>query len=63
MVVFHFRFSCARHGSWDVVWVSDVSFISYGRMDKELRGFIADKKFNRHFQSYVLNISRETKIT
>jgi hypothetical protein len=46
-VLLHFWLSCARHGSWDVVWVCDVSSTSYGRLDKELRQFIADKQFNK----------------
>jgi hypothetical protein len=47
MMMLQFRFSCARHGRLDVVWVSDVSSITYSRMDKELKEFIADKKFNK----------------
>jgi hypothetical protein len=59
MVLLHSRLGCARHESWDVVWVCDVSSLSYGRMDKEPSEFIADKKL----RSYVPNILPETKIT
>jgi hypothetical protein len=47
MVLLHFWFSCARHCSWDVVWVCAVSSVSYPRMAKELSEIIADRKFNK----------------